>query len=78
MGSLYDELAAKLSAASQAPRRQAAKADIAMLLYARRDALRELWLAAEQDASSPGAEGLSRLNNAIEALRPLFGERASP
>jgi len=50
-----------------------------MLLYGRREALRELWLAASArlgtgNAAGDGANG-DRLAAAVRTLAPLFGER---
>lgn len=79
MRSLYEELSEK-AAAEGATRRVGARADLGMLLYGRREAIRELWAAA---AARLGAEGAAedgttrvRLAAAVEALAPLFGERA--
>jgi hypothetical protein len=73
MKSLYDEVAGKLGADS---RNVGPRADIGLLLYSRRDALRDLWVAADRYERVRDAEALAALHAAIESLRPLFGERA--
>lgn len=84
MISLYDELSGKLERESGAARRSGARADIGLLLFSNRNALRDLWLAAERQQKKRDAaswEGLGdaasweELRDAVEKLRPLFGER---
>jgi hypothetical protein len=76
MKSVYDELSAKAIESSLRGARDGAKRDLGIVLYAERDALRELWKAADASAPPPGATDRSRLRAAVESLRPLFGERA--
>jgi len=76
--SLYDELSEKAEAEG-ATKRVGARANLGMLLYGRREALRELWLAASArlgtgNAAGDGANG-DRLAAAVRTLAPLFGER---
>lgn len=75
MDSLYDELSEKLKAQSSATRRSTVRADIGLLLFSNRDALRDLWRAAEQHKRIHDAASLEDLHNAVEKLRVLFGER---
>ncbi len=72
MKSLYDELSEKLANDS---RRVGPRADIGLLLFANREALRDLWIAAEHNCSLDPARAQSSLHSAVERLRPLFGER---
>lgn len=79
MSSLYDELSAKLKQDPRLTKRGGARYDLGLLLFDERDALRELWEAAAGEVAAAGAEGRrvpERLEAAVEALRPLFGERA--
>jgi len=51
-----------------------------MLLFAERERIDELWKAAERvlaerELAGSGEGGRERLRAAVEALRPLFGER---
>jgi hypothetical protein len=75
MGSLYDELSEKLKSEAGALRRSTARADIGLLLFSNRDALRNLWNAAEQYEKTHDAASQEGLHTAVEKLRPLFGER---
>ena len=75
MKSLYDELSQKAEAEG-ATKRVGARADLGMLLYGRREALRELYLAAEAAVrAGSGKAERERLAGALKALAPLFGER---
>ncbi|MBN1243750.1 MAG: hypothetical protein JXA15_13700 [Spirochaetales bacterium] len=75
MKSLYDELSEK-AAAEGATKRVGARADLGMLLYGRREALRELYVAAEAVVRAGSVEAeRERLAGAVTALAPLFGER---
>jgi hypothetical protein len=70
MKSIYDELDDRLRASPSVSRRGGPRQDLGLLLFSRRDAIRELWLAAEAAPATP------ELSAALEKLRPLFGERA--
>jgi hypothetical protein len=78
VSSLYDELAEKLRQAPRLTRRGGARADIGLLLFGARDELRELWAAAERCLRSQDAAALGALGDAVEKLRPLYGERQKP
>jgi hypothetical protein len=73
MKSLYDELSEKLSTD---PRKVGPRADMGLLLFANRHALRDLWTAADRCDRIYDPETLSGLHGVVEKLRPLFGERA--
>jgi hypothetical protein len=75
MDSLYEELSKKLNAQSIGARRSTVRADIGLLLFSNRDALRDLWKAAERHKRIHDAASLEDLHNAVENLRALFGER---
>jgi len=79
MTSLFDELSAKLDADSRLTKRGGPRVDLSLLLFNSRGELRELWHAAEAslaDATGPRPSS-ARLAGAVEALRPIFGERAT-
>ncbi len=67
MTSLYENLAQKLKREGGGGRLGGARADISVLLFNYREAIHQLWLAADQGDDD-------RLTQAVEALRPLFGE----
>lgn len=76
MASLYDELDAKIAADPSLMKRSGPRVDLSMLLFNHRDAISELWhAAAEASAEQPGAGRSARLEAAVDALRPIFGER---
>ena len=75
MNSLYDELSEKLRKEPSLTKRGGPRADIGLLLFSERDALRELWKTADRHLLLQGPETLEDLRNALETLRPLFGER---
>lgn len=74
MVSVYDELSAKMGPDTQRGARDGARRDLGLMLFSQREGLRGLWLAAEACAREPGAP--AALGEAVERLRPLFGERA--
>ena len=76
MPSLYDELARKLAANPGASRGGGPRFDISVLLFNSRDALNELWLAADRCVQTGDSEAAAALREAVEALRPLFGDPA--
>ena len=67
MTTLYENLAEKLKREGGGGRLGGARADISVLLFNYREAIQELWLAAD------GGDA-ARLGKAVEVLRPLFGE----
>ncbi|MGA2639715.1 MAG: hypothetical protein ABSG21_02280 [Spirochaetia bacterium] len=76
MNSLYDELSEKLKKDTRLTKRGGPRADIGLLLLSNRDALHDLWMAAERYDRLHDTEALVALHNALEKLRPLFGERS--
>jgi hypothetical protein len=78
MASLYDELTEKLARDPRVTRRSGARADLGLLMFNARDSMRELWIAAQEtvaaDRDVPDASR-ERLSRAVEALRPVFGDR---
>ena len=81
MTSLYDDLSKKLEEdpLTDQARRRALR--LTLLLFNARDALRELWDAAESqvtEAKRKGHPPPERLAAAVDKLRPIFGERRKP
>ena len=80
MASLYDELAERLRADPSLLRRSGPRQDIGLILFANREAIDELWKAAEgyledrESARGKGDEPAARLRAAVEKLRPVFGD----
>ena len=74
--SLYDELSEKLKTDPRLTTRGGPRADIGLLLFSHRDALQDLWVAAERCNRLQDNEAFAGLHNAVEKLRPLFGERS--
>lgn len=75
MISIYDELSEKLAVNPGLTRRGGARADIGILLFSEREAIRSLWEAASRVTGLEGSASLNDLRSAVERLRPLFGER---
>lgn len=75
MSSLYDELAERLAQDPSLMKRGGPRVDISMLLFGARDDLRSLWLAAERTVADQGDESPDGLREAVERLRPIFGDR---
>jgi hypothetical protein len=75
MHSLYDELSEKLLKDPRLTKRGGPRADIGILLFSDRNALRDLWKAAHRHVSHQDPESLAGLRSAVEKLRPLFGDR---
>ena len=78
MSSLYDELSQKLQKDPRLTKRGGARYDLGLLLFNARDSLHELWEAADRYIRSRDTEASSDLHDAVEKLRPLFGERSEP
>ncbi|MGA2477318.1 MAG: hypothetical protein ABSG63_01050 [Spirochaetia bacterium] len=76
MKSLYDELSEKLKKDTRLITRGGPRVDIGLLLLSNRDALRDLWIAAKRYDKLHDAEASVTIHNAVEKLRPLFGERS--
>jgi hypothetical protein len=79
MISVYEELSAKIARAAARGPRDGARRDLGLILFAERERLGELWKAAARCVPNPEAAAedpaLAALREAVEALRPLFGER---
>lgn len=75
MKSLYDERAEMLSRSSSVRARSGPRSDIGMLLFAQRDDMRDLWIAADRLDQHADPSARQALHAALERLRPLFGER---
>jgi hypothetical protein len=73
--SVYDGLSGKIARNESRASRDGARRDLGLLLFAQREELRGLWLAAELCAARLGSEAPAELRAAVEKLRPLFGER---
>jgi hypothetical protein len=81
MSSLYDDLAEKLRKDPRLTKRGGARFDLSLLLFNAREALRDLWAAAEAvvaDANRHGQTPPAPLAAAVEKLRPIFGDQAGP
>jgi len=75
MKSVHDELSDRIRAEPAALRRSGPRQDLGMLLFARHEELDALWKAAAALLDAGDAEKERELAAAVEALRPLFGER---
>ena len=75
MSSLHRELSGKLKQDSRLTRRSVTRFDLGLLLFNAGDSLCELWEAADRYVQSRDDEACARLGDAVEKLRPLFGER---
>lgn len=73
MKSLYDELADKADRETRLTARNVPRMDLSLLLYNGRADLRALWVAADGQVAGGGAS--DALRDAVDALRPIFGER---
>jgi hypothetical protein len=73
--SVYDELSEKAAREPKVTRRNEPRVDIGLLLMNYRDDLRDLWSAADSCARSMGELVPADLRDAVERLRPLYGER---
>ena len=78
MSSLFDDLSERLRKDPRLTKRGGARYDLGLLLFNARDSLHELWEAAERYIRSRDTEDLGDLHDAVEKLRPLFGERRKP
>jgi hypothetical protein len=84
MGSLYEELEAKLQADPSLLRRSGPRQDLGLLLFSNRGEIDRLWKAAERTlvwAERPderGLDALEELRAAVEGLRMVFGDRGKP
>jgi hypothetical protein len=78
MSSLYDDLSEKLKKDPRLTKRGGARYDLGLLLFNARDSLCELWETADRYIQSRDSEAFGDLRDAVEKLRPLFGERSKP
>ncbi|MEI6874338.1 MAG: hypothetical protein WCL50_04315 [Spirochaetota bacterium] len=78
MTSLYEELSGKIALDPRLTRRSGPRQDLGLLLFAEREAIDELWKAAERCARGGEPADLARLGEAVEGLRAIFGERGGP
>lgn len=79
MKSLYEELMEKSARPQGRGRAPQSKVDLGLMLIASGEKTSKLWLAAEQELSrleQQGQKASRDLVEAVEALRPLFGERS--
>lgn len=76
MSSLYDDLCEKLAKDPRLTRRGGPRVDIGLLLFNARDSLQDLWGAGNRYVRTRDNEALGDLRDAVEKLRPLFGDRA--
>lgn len=82
--SLYDELVEKLAKEPRLTRPAGARYDLGLLLFAARDDIRSLWVAAEALLRADRLAGLEQraedeaLAEAVGKLAQLFGEREAP
>lgn len=77
--SLYQELTEKLKKDPRLTKRGGPRVDLSLLLFNAREAVHELWGAAEREVTRAKSEGRSpseALAAAVEQLRPLFGPRS--
>ena len=75
MNSLYDELSEKLKKDPRHSTRGGPRVDMGLLLLSNGDVLRDLWIAAERFDRLREIETSTKLHDAVEKLRPLFGDR---
>ena len=78
MSSLYDDLSEKLRKDPRLSKRGGARYDLGLLLFNARDSLRDLWDAADRYTRSHDAQAFDDMRDAVEKLRPVFGERRKP
>ncbi len=75
MSSLFDELSEKLERDPRLAKRGGPRFDLSLLMFNARDAVRDLWGAADRYSRSGDPAALDELTDAVERLRPIFGER---
>jgi hypothetical protein len=78
MASLYDDLSRKLEQDPRLTRRGGARTDLGLLLFNARESMNELWKAADRCTRSPDDAALRTLHDAVDRLRPIFGEQRGP
>ena len=75
MISLYDDLSEKLRKDPRLTKRGGARYDLGLLLFNAREPLYGLWTAADQYVRLHDTKSVDDLRDAVEKLRPIFGER---
>lgn len=78
MSSLFDELTEKLRKDPRLTKRGGPRADLGLLMFNARDDVRALWHAAVAELERAKHEQRAvpeALATAVEALRPIFGDR---
>lgn len=76
MKSLYEEVSERLAKDPRLTKRGGVRFDMSLLLFNSRDAINELWIAADRYIQSRDGDDSSELRNAVEKLRSVFGERS--
>lgn len=75
MTSLFDDLSEKLAKDPRLTKRGGPRVDLSLLLFNARDSVRDLWIAASRCAHGQ-TDVPDDLRDALEKLRPIFGERS--
>ena len=75
MTSLFDDLSEKLAKDPRLTKRGGPRVDLSLLLFNARDSVRDLWIAASRCADGQ-TDAPDDLRDALEKLRPIFGERS--
>jgi len=75
MISVYDELSEKIKRDPRLTRQGGPRQDLGIILFAEREAIDELWRAAERCTASAEGADFAELRIAVEKLRSIFGER---
>lgn len=77
--SLFDELSDRLRKDPRLTKKGGPRVDLSLLLFNARDDVRALWTAADDEVTAAKRDGrTSGLEPAVDALRPLFGNRSAP
>lgn len=77
MSSLFDRLNEKVARdQGVGAKRGVSTFDLTLLMFNQREATRDLWAAADEYVRSHDASDLGDLAEAVEKLRPIFGEQA--
>lgn len=78
MHSLFDELTEKLAKDPRRTKKGGARFDLSLLLFNAREAVRDLWVAADAVCTTAEQQGQpppETLASAVARLRPIFGHR---
>lgn len=76
MTSLYGDLSEKLKKDPRLTKRGGPRQDLGLLMFNAGDSLHELWPAADRCDRLPDVKAFTDLHDAVEKLRPLFGEKS--